>query len=977
MKDFPPQPPTSRTKGLTAAEIKLSRQNHGDNLMTPAKPQAWWKLLLEKFEDPIIRILMVAAIISLIAGAFEGHYIESIGIVCAVLLSTGLAFINEYKASKEFDILNKVNDESPVRVLREGQFQQVPKCDIVVGDIVLLEIGEEIPADGAIIESMGMEVNQASLTGESESVSKHEFLNKGELPGAYASNVVLRSTLVTDGHGVIQVTAVGDHTEIGKTARAATEDTENETPLNQQLSSLGKAIGVLGLIIASGLFFALIARDSLSYKLVLTESQWIFSTLLFASVALALFRVWFPILLDGLHFLHIHPRLPKWLTDTSGKAWLSSFGSSVLLFALGAWILMGAGLLPNDPNVWITAEAAKSFLLYFMVAITLIVVSVPEGLPMSVTLSLAYSMRKMTRQNNLVRKMHACETIGAATVICSDKTGTLTMNNMSVHTACFSALSSEKKQSFLPILCEAVAANSTANLSIVDNAVETLGNATEGAMLKWLRQMGLDYLRSRQQFETTGQLTFSTERKFMASVGNSPLLEGVILYAKGAPEVILSRCTQWMGPEGAHPFLDDEKPRILSELAEYQRKGMRALGIALRHLEKSPLSDDIEKESQNLIWLGYFAIQDPVRPEVPSAMHACQEAGVSVKIVTGDNKETACQIGREIGLFPETGEINPRYILTGPEFEALSDDALRECIMDMKVLSRARPMDKQRLVKTLQALGQVVAVTGDGTNDAPALNYADVGLSMGKTGTSVAKEASDIVILDDSFSSIVNAVKWGRSLYWNIQKFIVFQLTVNVAALGVALIGPFIGINLPLTVTQMLWVNLIMDTFAALALATDPPSNSVMKNKPRAKSAFIITPSMARWIFGFGVTFIILLIGMILTIQQDGITPKELTLLFTSFVLLQFWNLFNARVWGSHHSAFSGIGKNPWFIGISLFILLGQFLAVQWGGGIFRTVPLSITDWTIIIVATASVLVTGEIIRFIQRLKNPSSTEES
>lgn len=968
-----PNDPKQAITGLTESEVIESRKKYGDNSLAPVERDPWWKQLLEKFSDPLIQILLLAAGISLIPALLvPGHScLESVGILSAVLLATFVSFINEYKANKEFDVLNQVNDVIPVRVLRDGHYTQVPKTDLVVGDIVLLEVGEEIPADGQVIEAVSFQVNQASLTGESESVHKHPHLESDELPGAYASNVVLRSTLVTDGHAVIEVTKVGQNTEIGKVAQASTEETENETPLQQQLSQLSKGINVVGSSIATCLFVALVVRDVLRGEMILTDGQWGFVAVCAVSVIILLAKVWLPILRDAREMMGKSFRIPTCLQ--SGKSWFALLLIAVGIFGIGTYSLVGLDIIGSSPSEWMPGLAAQNFLAYFMVAITLIVVSVPEGLPMSVTLSLAYSMRKMTKQNNLVRKMHACETIGAATVVCSDKTGTLTMNKMVVKNHSIPEIDNQGKNAPLfKIISEAIAVNSTANLSIEGDRIEVLGNATEGALLKWLHDQQCDYLALRNGFKTIAQLTFSTERKFMATSGKSGTLNEEILYVKGAPEVVLSRCTQIVSSNGSDELLQESnRAGILDEIAQYQRKAMRVLGLAYKPMPSLDEEADLFEDSQDLVWIGYFAIQDPVRPDVPAAIRSCQDAGVAVKIVTGDNKETACQIGREIGLFPESGDIPKGQILTGAEFEAMSDEELKACITDMKVLSRARPMDKQRLVKTLQSLHNVVAVTGDGTNDAPALNYADVGLSMGQTGTSVAKEASDIVLLDDSFTSIVSAIKWGRSLYRNIQKFIVFQLTVNLAACGIAFLGPFIGINLPLTVTQMLWVNLIMDTFAALALATEPPSDEVMKQKPRNKLAFIITPSMFKWIASMGIAFIIAIIWYIRAIDGDGngISLYHSSMLFSGFVLLQFWNLFNARVFGTNHSFLHGITKNPWFIGILAIILIGQWGAVQWGGGVFRTQPLTWSDWGLLLAITAPVLLIGEISRWISRLK--------
>lgn len=950
--------------GLSSAEVEASRRAGGTNQLTPPERDPWWKELLEKFTDPLIVILMVAAVISFIPVIFvPGHsWVESAGIVGAVLLATTVGFVNEYKANKEFDILNKVNDVTPVRVLRDGKHISIPKNELVVGDIVTLETGEEVPADGVVLESCSLHVDQSSLTGESVPVRKQPGAGEESLPGAYAANLVLRSTMVTEGHGVICVTHVGDATEIGKVARAAAEEDETKSPLNQQLDGLSKGINVVGSSIAFFLFVSLVVHDSISGSFMLAAEQWGFFGIVVASVAVALLRVWYPILQDLLGYMRMELPAPGIVEDEGLLPWLKCFVGGLVVFFVGVGIMIGAGWLSTEPATWLPSSVAESILLYFMIAITLIVVAVPEGLPMSVTLSLAYSMRKMAKQNNLVRQMDACETIGAATVVCSDKTGTLTLNRMSVKECHFPQLTElGARADVFPLLAESVALNSTADLA-ADGSV--LGNVTEGAMLRYLREQGGAYDALRSSVHVLAQLPFSGAHKFMCTCVESAVAGKPLIHIKGAPEIILERCSLAYDGE-----LSDEKRRaIAQEISACQRKAMRVLALAYKE-QAAEDEESLKAACCDMTWLGFFAIQDPVREDVPAAVASCLAAGVAVKIVTGDNKETACQIGREIGLLPAEGELSPGSVLTGDEFAALSDAELEACAGDIQVLSRAKPMDKLRLVSALQKRGQVVAVTGDGTNDAPALNHADVGLSMGITGTSVAKEASDIILLDDSFSSITKAIKWGRSLYRNIQKFIVFQLTVNVAACGLAALGPFIGCELPLTVTQMLWVNLIMDTFAALALATEPPSDDVMRQQPRDKNAFIISPSMWRWILVFGIAFIAALVAYIKHITPGGAAPSvhDVTVLFTGFVMLQFWNLFNARVYGTSHCFLKGLFKNMSFVAIALVILVGQILAVQFGGHIFRTEPLTLCEWFTIAAATLPVLIVGEVVRFIKK----------
>lgn len=862
--------------GLTDEEVRRSRTEHGINLLTPPKRPSLWKLYLEKFEDPVVRVLLVAALFSLIISIIENEYAETIGIIFAILLATGIGFFFEYDAGKKFDLLNAVNEETLVKVVRNGKVQQVPRKDVVVGDIVMLETGEEVPADGSLLEAISLQVNESNLTGEPV-VNKTTVEADFDSEATYPSNHVLRGTTVVDGHGVMKVEAVGDATEIGKVARQSSEQNTEPTPLNIQLTKLANLIGKIGFTVAGLAFAVFFVKDVLLH---------------YDFSSFHTFRDWMP--------------------------------------------------------------ALQATLQYFMMAVTLIVVAVPEGLPMSVTLSLALNMRRMLATNNLVRKMHACETMGAITVICTDKTGTLTQNLMQVQEGRMEVNDED-------LVAESICANSTAfvETDAPGEKPKGVGNPTEVALLLWLAGKGKDCMALREAAQVTSQLTFSTERKYMATLVSSPLLKQQVLYVKGAPEIVMQKCD----------LTAETKQRYEAELLGYQNKAMRTLALAYKPLGDTKETDCAALvENGGLTFIGIVAISDPIRPDVPAAVQKCRSAGISVKIVTGDTPGTATEIARQIGLW--TPEDTERNRITGADFAALSDEEALDRVMDLKVMSRARPTDKQRLVQLLQKKGAVVAVTGDGTNDAPALNHAQVGLSMG-TGTSVAKEASDITLLDDSFNSIGTAVMWGRSLYKNIQRFIVFQLTINFVALFIVLLGSFVGTELPLTVTQMLWVNLIMDTFAALALASIPPSESVMEEKPRSSSDFIITRPMRYNILGMGLLFLVVLMGMLFTFHQleGGMTPRRLTVFFTFFVMLQFWNLFNARVFGTADSAFRNISKSYGMELIVAAILVGQFLIVQFGGSVFRTVPLDALTWLEIIGSTSLVLWAGEIVRLVKRLK--------
>lgn len=884
--------------GLTDNQVLQSRKENGNNLLTPPKRPSLWKLYLEKFEDPVVRVLLVAAAFSLIISIVENEYAETVGIIAAILLATGIGFFFEYDAGKKFDLLNAVSEETQVKVIRNGRVQEIPRKDVVVGDIVLLETGEEIPADGELLEALSLQVNESNLTGEpivQKTTDEADF----DEEATYPSNRVMRGTTVVDGHGTMRVSHVGDATEIGKVARQSTEENLEPTPLNIQLTRLANLIGKVGFTVAGLAFLIFFVKDVL------------------------------------LHY---------------------DFG------ALHGW------------QAWL--PVLERTLKYFMMAVTLIVVAVPEGLPMSVTLSLALNMRRMLSTNNLVRKMHACETMGAITVICTDKTGTLTQNLMQVHEANFYGMKDSTRlddDGLGPLIAEGISANSTAFLEESDTNRETpkgVGNPTEVALLLWLNGQGRNYLELRERATIIDQLTFSTERKFMATLVKSPINGKKMLYIKGAPEIVLGKCRKVV-LNGQETDAAEYRPTVEAQLLDYQNMAMRTLGFAFKTVDENEPDDCTALvAADDLNFLGIVAISDPIRPDVPAAVAQCQSAGIDIKIVTGDTPGTATEIARQIGLWNPTTDTE-RNRITGTAFAQLSDEEALEQVTDLKIMSRARPTDKQRLVQLLQQKGAVVAVTGDGTNDAPALNHAQVGLSMG-TGTSVAKEASDITLLDDSFRSIGTAVMWGRSLYKNIQRFIVFQLTINFVALLIVLLGAVIGTELPLTVTQMLWVNLIMDTFAALALASIPPSASVMLDKPRRSTDFIINKAMRINIISVGSIFLLILLGMIWHFDHsaEGMDIRNLTIFFTFFVMLQFWNLFNARVFGTTDSAFKGLSKSYGMEFIVFIILAGQFLIVQFGGAVFRTTPLDWQTWLFITGTSSIVLWIGEAVRLARRIAN-------
>ena len=884
--------------GLTAAQVAESRAKYGENVLTPPAKEPLWRQFLDKFRDPLIIILLIAGVLSIVISCYEYFcmddgmtvFFEPVGIFVAIMLATGLAFYFEYQADKEFTILNKVNDDEPVEVIRDANTTQIPRRDVVVGDIVLINTGEEIPADGELIEATLLHVDESTLTGE-PICTKTTIESEFDADATFPSNHVMKGTKVMEGHGIMRVLAIGDHTEQGKVFDAVQIDNSVKTPLDEQLDGLGRLVAKLSYCVGAGIIIGRILMYFLSPSYEQLE--------------------WLPFIAYMLKTL--------------------------------------------------------------MIAVTLVVVSVPEGLPMAVTLSLAYSMRRMLKTNNLVRKMHACETMGATTVICTDKTGTLTQNQMRVDSLQLYGL--DEKSS---AVSEAMALNSTAQLDFTDPSHPTvLGNPTEGALLLWLCQHGVDYRELRDCSNIVDQLPFSTERKYMATVVDSALMPGRrILYVKGAPEIVFGMC-RTMG-EGA------TRERVEKQLLDYQNHAMRTLGFAFQILEDGDTAISNGHVTANrLHFIGITAIADPVRSDVPAAIKECIDAGISIKIVTGDTPGTAREIGRQVGLW--TDKDTDRNIITGPEFAALSDNQLLDRVLDLKIIARARPMDKKRLVEALQKLNQVVAVTGDGTNDAPALRAAQVGLSMGD-GTSVAKEASDITIINNSFSSIGKAVMWGRSLYQNIQRFLLFQLTVNVTACLIVLIGAFMGTESPLTVTQMLWINLIMDTFAAMALASLPPSESVMHDRPRNRHAFILTRPMYGEILGVGGLFFVLLFFFLLVFKHADIsslsdmltlnylqifagfgtlafwteghlTAYELTLLFTIFVMTHFFYLFNARAFETGRSALH-FGGCKGLLTIVMIIFVGQVLMVETPilQNFFNVVSLSLQDWIAIIIGSSLVL---------------------
>jgi len=967
-------------KGLSLEEVNKSRHQHGANVLTPPVRDPWWKLFLEKFDDPVIRILMIAAALAIVVGIFNGKYYEGIGIIAAILLATVIAFVNEFKAGKEFEILNRTSDQKPIKALRDGHWMEIERKDLVVGDIIQLDQGYEVPADGVVLDAMAFQVDQSTLTGESLAVPKAVTSNTNagwdpktqqEIPDF----IVCRGTQVAEGNATIRIEKVGDGTLLGRLGKDISENIHSDTPLDQQLEKLSKWIGVVGFSIAAMTFIALAVRDILIGAVSLSGQQWVFMAIAMVSIGISLSRVWLPIYYDACELLGREVEAPKWLEEEGFAAWGKIIGLGLLFFAVGVGISYAFNWIPSTLPALMPLNFGLALLGYFMIAVTIIVVAVPEGLAMSVTLSLAYSMRLMMKTGTLVRKMSACETIGATTVICSDKTGTLTKNKMHARelvTLCSNSASCGKKagdkcvgtDSCTNLMLEAIAANTTAHIEEKPGMqARSIGNPTEGALLLWISAQGFDYNQLRSAFHVEDRIPFDTKRKFMATIGTSKVSGKRRLHMKGAPETVLEHCTHMYADDSIQLLDAAERARILQSLLDAQKRGFRTLGFAYRDLEGPPT----QKGSQSfdgLVWLRFAIIEDPIREEVPSALAVCNGAGIETKIVTGDHPETATEVARQLGLL--TGPLKEGEHISGKAFGAMSDEEATEAIKSLKILSRALPEHKERLVRLLRTAGHVVAVTGDGVNDGPAMKHSSVALAMG-SGTDLAKECSQVILLNDSFATITSAVMWGRTLYENIQRFIVFQLTVNVAALGVAFLGPFIGVAIPLTVIQLLWVNLIMDTFAALALATEPPHLDTMNRNPRKADAFIVTNAMSKWIFGFGGTFLILLLAALLYIRTGGVDAYELSVFFAIFVMLQFWNLFNARCFGVNQSAFIGLFNNKGFLVIATAIFFGTILMIQTGGEVFRTQALPLKDWIYIITGTSFVLWIGELIRFMGR----------
>jgi len=832
---------TDPKQGLSSAQIQEMQNRFGKNELTPPPRLPLWKLYLKNFEDPIIRILLVAVIISALVAALEGSgLLDTIGIALAVILATTIAFLTEYKSNREFDALNAMCDDTGIKVIRDGQARTIRMRDVVVGDIILLEAGDAVPADGILVHEAHFEADESAFTGENEPVRKN------------SEDTLLKGTWVTAGRGTMIATAVGDATRMGEIAASITRGERPETPLQVKLRVLAGQISRFGYAMAGLIVISLLAKG----------------------------------------------------------------------------IVTG---LPTDP-----LELVRFLLDIAIFAVIIIVVSVPEGLPVSVTVSLALTMRKMTRAYSLVRRMIACETIGSVTTICTDKTGTLTRNLMEVVASSILTPEYENKTPDDPAGWVTLNAgvNSTAELEPREGELITVGNSTEGALLRWLSRAGIDYHQIRRAYFPISQALFDSRRKEMRTVIS---IEGrYYLLVKGAPEVVAASCSS--APD-------------LTPVKNLAGRAMRTLAFA--HAETGSPEDS----TPTLIWDGYVGIRDEIRSDVPSAVATCRSAGISIAMVTGDSPETAAAIAKETGI------LTNGTVITGPEFRDLSPEKQQALAPQIEVMARSAPHDKLLLVKALQANGEVVAVTGDGTNDAPALRSADVGLAMGIAGTEVAREASDIILLDDSFPTIERAVWWGRALFENIQRFLMFQLTINISAAFLSFIAPLLGYPAPFSVIQLLWINIIMDSLAALALCSESPHPALMEKKPIPRTSSVLTPYMIRAILCTAFVYIIVGIGgIIFGLPYMNSPAEQATAFFTGFVLAQVWNGINCR--GINGIMPSFIRGNPAFFVIMGSIILIQFLIVQFGGAVFGTVPLSVFQWIVLLLGTLPVLLIWPALRW-------------
>ena len=956
--------------GLTQQQVELMRKTYGRNVLTPPERDPWWKQLLGNFDDPTIKILLAAAVISLIMTVVskyvlhehEATFIDSIGIFLAVGLATIVAFLSERKSEREFDLLNDVKEAIDIKVIRDGELHTIPIADVVVGDIVRLDMGDKVPADGVLLGSLHLAVDESLLTGESLPADKKAINDIGRITDSTDETRVSRGTMVMDGHGIYVVTTVGDNTKMGEIARAladgqdAGEDgevDEDETPLKQKLAVLAKQISVAGTVAATAIFTVMAISSSLKSQLmaeIVVKQQILLVVIIVLSLVMGVLLMMFVL-------QRFFASMDMEMTSPILKI------LAVIPMAIGSFVLL-VGVWGAISEPVLALDLLNKLLVAFVVAITIIVVAVPEGLPMMVTVSLALNMMKMAKENCLVRKLIASETVGSATVICTDKTGTLTQNNMQPVWFYIGMQSYQKVDIHTVVglpewkrLIRNIAINSESVLELKEGQLCKVGNPTECALLMLLHEKDISYQDLRDIHPKVWQVDYSPERKLSVAVVEEN--DSVACYIKGAPERVIESCSH-VSINGKLEPIAQHRTAILAALRSAAVQSLRVIAFSERMPDSRECHNGLVESCincKNRVFVGFVGIADPLRSEVPAAVETCRQAGIEVKMITGDAVETATAIAQQAGII-RPGDL----VMTSSEFNQVPDSELPEVASRLRVLARSTPMDKLRIIQALHRLGEVVAMTGDGTNDAPALKAADVGLAMG-SGTEVAKEASDIVLVDDNFKSIMTGVWWGRTLYQNIQRFLQFQLSVNVVALLSALIGPMIGISLPLTVPQLLWINIIMDTFAALALSTDPPRQKTMSQKPVPREAHIITPAMGLTIlinslYEVAVLFLVLLTGWF-TKEKNPTSLEALTVFFTVFVMFQFWHKFNCRALQHDDSPFALLYKNKMFLTIVATITMAQIIMVQVGGPIgkiFRTIPLSLNQWLCIVGLTATII---------------------
>ena len=871
-KELLAQTGSDEERGLKSSQVEASRAAHGANSFTQAKGESLARRIWDASTEPMLVMLIFAAIITLgvnIARYFTGgeyNFLECAGIFCAIALSVVITIITEGKSAKAFEELNRINEDTLVKVIRDGEPTLVPQRDIVVGDVLLVETGDKIVADGRLLSSVDLSVNESSLTGESMPVSKDaEAACSDATPVAERANMLYSGCFVAAGTGKLLVTGVGNDTEFGQIAKELGTIEKASTPLQEKLDRLGKQITVMGCT-AAGIVFTI----------------------------------------------------------------------EIVTF------------LMNNTFNWETVSDA------FITSIVLIVAAVPEGLPTIVAVSLALNIIKMSRENALVKKMIACETIGCVNIICSDKTGTLTENKMTVHTIWAGGEKLEPAELADPVLLRNFCINGNANVTPEGDGWNFIGNPTECSLLVAAHKAGYDYQQLRHDADVVRVFPFSSQNKDMSTIVREKDASGaeqLMLYVKGNPEKVLSMCAG---------VSDEERERIDALMEDYQSHAGRLLGFA--HRELAGFDDEAQEDvERDLVFDGFVVISDPLSPDVYDAIRRCREAGIEVKMLTGDNIRTARAIANELHML-EDGHI----AVEAADIEAMSDDELSDALGRIQVIARSTPLVKMRVVKLLKARGNVVAVTGDGINDAPAIKNADVGIAMGIAGTEVTKEASDMVLLDDSFSTILKAVQWGRGIYENFKRFIQFQLTVNVSSVIVVVFSILAGFEAPFTALELLWINIIMDGPPALTLGLEPIRDDLLQHEPTRRDASILDRTMLFRIFANGIYISAIFMAQHFWNFLGCAEGEKATVLFTLFVLMQLLNAFNCREL-NNVPMLKNVGNNKLMLAVFGLVLSMQFAITEFGAAVFGTVPLSAALWGKMLLCAVSVVIVDEAVKAVRR----------